>query len=240
MTLTINLIGLGGIGGAVARTLPLALAWQHKVGDRFVINLIDGDTFEPTNAARQTFHRAGPKAQVVAEALAQNYRPDQQNWLPPISFRPFNEYVTTRNVASFVIGADIVLLAVDDHYPRRIVSECATRQADLVVISGSNNELTKGTVQLYARSRGSDVTLPLHNEHHPEIAAAGPQQTLEPGCDQLFGSNKQIFVVNNRVAATMLELLHLVLTTDITNLPSWPDEVRLDTAHLAQRAVTLR
>jgi|GEM_PF-3025842 len=242
MARTISLIGLGGIGGAVARALPLTLAWLNQVGTRYVVNLVDGDTFEPHNAHRQIFHRAGPKATVTAEALGRDYQPDSQNRLPPISFRPFVEYVTAQNVASFVIGTDVVLLAVDDHHPRRLVSECAAGQSDVVVISGSNNQLTSGTVQLYARSRGRDVTLPLHNEHHPEIADAGRQWLFGPGCDMQFGAvgNEQLYVVNNRVAATMMELLHMVLTADSKTVASWPDEVRLDTAHLAQRAVTLR
>lgn len=179
---------------------------------------------------------------VVAEALERQYRPDSQNRLPPISFRPFVEYVTTQNVASFVIGTDVLLLAVDDHYPRRVISEYAAGQSDVVVISGSNNQLTSGTVQLYARSRGSDVTLPLHNEHHPEIANAGTQWLFGPGCDEQYGreGQEQLYVVNNRVGATMMELLHMVLTDNGKTVASWPDEVRLDTAHLAQRAVTLR
>lgn len=239
---TITLIGLGGVGGAVARSLPLTLAWMSVTGNHFVINLVDGDTFEPHNAVRQSFRWAGPKAKVVAETMRDNYQATAKNELPPISFHPFVEYVKPSNVAAHIVSGDIVLLAVDDHYPRRVVSEFASGLTDIVVISGSNNELTEGTIQLYARSNGRDTTLPLNNQFHPEIATAEHRAQVARGCGIRFGSSesKQLFVVNNRVAATMLELLYLTFTTPNANAANLPDEVRLDVKTLTQRPVMLR
>lgn len=242
MNHTVTLIGLGGIGCAVARALPQTLAWVSTPGNRYVVNLVDGDVFEPHNAARQTFHRAGPKAEVIAEALRAAYKPDVHDDLPPISFRPYPQMVTPDNVAAHIVAGDIVLLAVDHHWPRRVVSEYVSNLATIVVISGSNSKLTDGTVQLYARSRGRNLTLPLHNTHHPEIATATSQGQPAHGCGMRYRDpeSKQLFVVNNRVAATMMELLHRLMTTSDASVASLPDEVRLDVATLTQRPVTLR
>ena len=61
-----KLIGLGGIGGIVARYLALFLAAQ-RTPVRLV--LIDGDSFEPANAERMAFDRPDKKA-VVAQSIS--------------------------------------------------------------------------------------------------------------------------------------------------------------------------
>src|SRR6185436_8635109 len=60
--LSVKLIGLGGVGGIVARYLSIFLAAQ-PVPTRLV--LIDGDAFDPSNSARMLFGQCGNKAAVL-------------------------------------------------------------------------------------------------------------------------------------------------------------------------------
>ena len=56
--LSVKVIGLGGVGGPVARYLAVFLAAQ-QVASRLV--LIDGDSFEPSNASRMIFGDCGKR-----------------------------------------------------------------------------------------------------------------------------------------------------------------------------------
>ena len=63
----IRLIGLGGIGGILARFLARFL---ETLAPDSLLYLIDGDTFELRNRARMEFHSLGNKAVVTAQQLA--------------------------------------------------------------------------------------------------------------------------------------------------------------------------
>ena len=67
-TPVIKVIGLGGVGGIVARYLLLFLA---AAGAAVRVVLIDGDHFEPRNGPRMAFSRTGNKAGVVCDDLAE-------------------------------------------------------------------------------------------------------------------------------------------------------------------------
>jgi hypothetical protein len=62
----IKIIGLGGTGGITARHLVLFLA---TLQEPVRVVLIDGDEFEPKNAARMFFSSYGNKADVVRDDL---------------------------------------------------------------------------------------------------------------------------------------------------------------------------
>ena len=62
----VKIIGLGGVGGIVARYLSIYLASLHRPLRLF---LIDGDVFEAANASRMLFSRHGNKAAVIRDEL---------------------------------------------------------------------------------------------------------------------------------------------------------------------------
>ncbi len=62
----VKLIGLGGVGGVLARYGGLYLA-SLDTETRLV--LVDGDAFEPSNVSRMLFDGEGNKAEVVRQNL---------------------------------------------------------------------------------------------------------------------------------------------------------------------------
>ena len=63
---SVKLIGLGGVGGIVARYGAMFLA---SLGRAVRLVLIDGDSFEPSNASRMFFGDCGNKAAVTRAEL---------------------------------------------------------------------------------------------------------------------------------------------------------------------------
>jgi len=63
---TVKLIGLGGVGSIVARYLATFLA---SLGSNTRLVLIDGDSYEFSNANRMIFASCGNKATVLSDEL---------------------------------------------------------------------------------------------------------------------------------------------------------------------------
>ena len=71
----IKLIGIGGIGCAVAPFLARYLqSERQRTGEAVRITLVDGDAFESRNATRQSFDGIGNKAKVKASELRSEER----------------------------------------------------------------------------------------------------------------------------------------------------------------------
>ena len=114
--LEIKAIGIGGVGGAL---LPFLCRYLQYAGDAARVTLIDGDRFERANAARQAFAHLGNKAEVKARELAREFE--------SLSFRAVPEYVTEANIARLIGEGETVLLMVDNHATRNLVSRRAVR-----------------------------------------------------------------------------------------------------------------
>lgn len=199
-----KVVGLGGTGQRLLSDLALLIRGHFPNSN---LTLIDHDDFEPGNSHRQFFHRLGPKAEVCAESLQQRF--------PGLIVTPVCERVRQDNVYGLILEGDVVLLCVDNHTARRIVSERFEDLDNAVLISGGNNidgNLYKGTVQTYLRRHAKDATQPLHSFMHPEIAQAPYQEPEQNrgGCEEA-AAEPQLAVVNNFVAATILVVLQAVL-----------------------------
>ena len=199
-TLEITLIGVGGIGCALAPFLARYLESERRVaGEAVRITLVDGDTFETRNAARQGFEILGNKAKVKASELARSF--------PGLSFRAIPEFVTAANLPHLIKSGDLVFLAVDNHATRRAVSRRCEKLSDVVLISGGN-ELTDGNVQVHVRENGRDVTLPL-TRFHPEIADPQDRSPAEMSCEELaLAAAPQLLFMNLAVASAMLNAFY--------------------------------
>lgn len=188
----VKVIGIGGIGTCL---LPVLVRFLNFSSSGAEILLIDGDRFEEKNRERQCFDRLGNKAEVTAERL------QQQHSRVPLRARP--EYVTGSNVVRLVREGDVVFLCVDNHATRKLVSDRCEELDNVVLISGSN-ELTDGSVQVYVRRDGQDVTLPLASDFHPEVQYPKDANPAELGCEEQLESEPQLLFTNNWVAAIML------------------------------------
>ena len=197
----VKVIGLGGIGGVVTQYLAVFL---RSLGRPLRLVLIDGDRYEPGNGGRMVFSRAGNKAEVkAAEVLAMLGPCD-------VSVATVPEYVTAENVSRLIRNGDRVLLCVDNHPTRKLVSDhCGTLES-VALFSGGNDGVepparlgTYGNVQVYLRQGGQDATAPL-TRFHPEIANPRGKLPTELSCAELAQSVPQILFTNLAVASAML------------------------------------
>jgi len=217
----IKVIGIGGIGCAL---LPFLCRFLQYSGVAARLTLIDGDSFERANAARQAFPRLGNKAEVKAGELAQEFQ--------GLSFRAAPEYVTAANVARLVAPGDTVFLMVDNHASRRLVDEHAATLSDLTLISGGN-DFEDGNIQVYLRRDGRDLT-PRLSRYHPEIARPEDRHPAELSCEELMAAGApQLLFTNLMVAALMLNAFY-ALSRD---LPGYC-EVYLDIRQNLSRPVS--
>jgi molybdopterin/thiamine biosynthesis adenylyltransferase len=205
----IKVIGVGGIGCALlphlCRYLSYSAASLLPGGGNGPgspparLTLVDGDTFEARNAARQPFATLGNKARVKAAELAREFE--------ALSFRALPEFIHESNAAGVIGEGDVVFLGVDNHRTRKLVSDHCRTLRDVVLISGGN-DLTDGNVQVYVRRGGSDVTVPL-TRFHPEIANPRDRSPAEMSCDELQReASPQLLFTNLAVASAMLNAFY--------------------------------
>jgi molybdopterin/thiamine biosynthesis adenylyltransferase len=194
--LEIKAIGIGGIGCAL---LPFLCRYLQYSGDKARITLIDGDSFERANAARQAFDRLGNKAEVKARELAREFE--------NLSFRAAPEFVTPENVSRLLKEGDVIFLMVDNHASRKLVSGHAATLANVTLISGGN-DFTDGNVQVYLRRDGQDLT-PSLSRYHPEIAQPLDRNPGELSCEELMAQGApQLLFTNLMVASMMLNAFY--------------------------------
>jgi ThiF family len=205
----IRVVGIGGVGAIVVRYLAIFLAALNRPL-RLVI--VDGDTFEESNASRQMFAYAGNKAEVVREELLENFAGTD------LTIEAVAEYVTPENVDRLIREHDIVLAALDNHKSRLLLTERCLALDDVTLISGGNDGVgeedgiiqrgTMGSIQVHHRRAGVDVTPPL-TRYHPEIAAPADKRPDELSCLELQASHPQLLFTNLMTASCILNALML-------------------------------
>ena len=206
----VKLIGLGGVGGIVARYLALYLSTLDR--DLRLV-LVDGDEFEPRNAQRMFFTSAGNKAAVIKSDLASGLAHSQ------LALVAVEEYVTPENLPRLVHEGDTVLLAVDNHATRKLVSDYCAELTDSCLISGGNDgvgpdstgAVSRGTfanVQIQLREEGRELSPPL-TAFHPEIADPADRLPTELSCTEAMLSVPQILWANLATASAMLNAFWL-------------------------------
>lgn len=212
---SIKIIGLGGVGGIVARYGCIFLASLNRASR---VLLIDGDRFDfaAGNAARMFFLQEGNKAAVVRDELLPRFADTQ------LSLIAIEEYITPRNIERLIHNDDIVLLTVDNHATRKLVSDfCASRLDSVCLISGGNDGVgpdasgrklrgTYGNVQVYLRREGGDCS-PALTRYHPEIARPADRLPTDRSCTELVASVPQILFTNLATSSAILNALWLHL-----------------------------
>jgi molybdopterin/thiamine biosynthesis adenylyltransferase len=219
--LEIKAIGIGGIGCAL---LPFLCRYLQYSETRARLTLIDGDRFERSNAARQTFSRLGNKAEVKSLELAQEYE--------ALAFRSAPEYVTEANVSRLIGEGEVVFLMVDNHASRKLVSRHAATLPEITLISGGN-DYEDGNVQIYVRQDGQDLT-PSLTRYHPEIATPQDRSPAVMSCEELMEAGApQLLFANLMVASLMLNAFYAIRQGRLNY-----SEVYLDIVQNVSRAVT--
>jgi len=210
MAMKIRVIGCGGIGTALLPPLCRFLHYHPKFKDQEVeVSLIDGDSFEERNRERQDFSALGNKAEVIREAL--------QKQFPNIYFRSHPTYVDEDNVLLMIREGDIVFSCVDNHDTRHCLSEHCESLQNVILFSGGN-DYQDGNIQVHHRKDGENLTLPIANEFHPEIAEPEDENPArkvgrEGGCDVQVVAEPQLIIANLNAATLMLNAFYGFLET---------------------------
>jgi molybdopterin/thiamine biosynthesis adenylyltransferase len=210
------IIGLGGIGLFLARTLVVFLAGllrpmrRHQQNSEITLVLCDGDAFDvAANAYRMDIPGAGNKAVALGQELIERFDD------PGLNVRWHAEYVTEDNVYRIIAPGDCIFLACDNHATRHLVGRrCQeTDMIDVVLISGGNDGMegdlrgTYGNVQVYLRQAGQEVTAPL-DRFHPEIASPADQSPADLSClEAAVAGAAQLVFANMAVASAMCNAL---------------------------------
>lgn len=209
----IKIVGLGGVGSIVARYLCLFLA---SIDRELRVVLIDGDSFEMANAARMFFSSCGNKAAVVRNELLQHLAHSK------VSILAIEEHIAPSNILQLLHNGDIIILAVDNHATRKLVSDfVASKLADACLISGGNDGIedgrrgTYGNVQIYVRRGGVDIT-PSLTRYHPEIDKPEDRLPTGQGCTALSASIPQILFTNLTTASCVLNTFWLHVCGGLT------------------------
>jgi molybdopterin/thiamine biosynthesis adenylyltransferase len=212
----VRIVGLGGVGGIAARYGAMFLA---SLAEPCRMVLIDGDRFEASNATRMFFTSHGNKAAVVRADLRGRFADS------PLTLIAVEQYVTPQNLAQ-LLGAggagEIILLAVDNHATRKLISEYCRQLADICLISAGNDGVgedkatgkvldgTYGTCQIYMRQNGIDRSPDL-SRFHPEIAVPADKTPTDRSCTELIASVPQVLFANLAAASSMLNAMWLYL-----------------------------
>ncbi|HBC87086.1 MAG TPA: hypothetical protein DCZ94_09045 [Lentisphaeria bacterium] len=195
------IIGLGGIGGALAE--PLARYMAHSDGGKQIL-LIDGDRYETRNADRQrvTGDEIGQhKADAWARRLSRMFS--------GLDIKSVTDYVTPANIQRMILAGDTVMLCVDNHATRNLVQEHMVRLRDAILVSGGN-DYTDGNVQIFVKKKGRVLTAPI-TKHHPEIAYPRDRRPDEIGCDEEIPQSPQLVFTNFMAAAVMMNAYYKIM-----------------------------
>lgn len=208
--LKIKIIGTGGIGLCLLPTLCRYLNYNGEKYPSVEVSLIDGDSFEERNRERQDFVDVGPKASITAAEYRDKF-PRLTIWDHPV-------YIGDHNVIQLIRENDIVLLCVDNHKTRKLISDRAEELKNVTVINGGN-DWTDGNVLVHIRRNNENLTPPLASKFHPEIlnpTDENPADVLQKteGCAVLAVSSPQLLITNNYIAANMLAAMYNVIDED--------------------------
>lgn len=210
----VKFIGLGGIGCIVLEFLGRYLKSQRHIPSIRLV-LIDGDSFEPANDQRMAFQTLGNKAEVKAAETLKALSPFDG------SIVPVSQYVNAANIRDLIKPGDHIVLAVDNHQTRRVVSEHCQTLKEVALFSGGNEGVDPprergvyGNVQIYVRKNGRDVTAPL-TKFHPEIANATGDLPGGPNCGELALSTPQILFANQAVASVLCNAFYAYVTGNL-------------------------
>jgi molybdopterin/thiamine biosynthesis adenylyltransferase len=229
------MVGAGGTGSMLLAPLHRYLSTYHKTGD-WMLYILDGDVVEEKNLARQLFAPGDITANkaIAAEASLRD----------SVHVKAYPEYLSEENMERFVQNTDTVLICVDNMTVRKRIEERALALDYITVINGGN-EKYDGSVQLWVRERGLNIT-PRLSYLHPEVAVAEGEDRAEMTCAQAAAlpGGEQTIIANLQSATWMLTALwrkhsNLHTTIDEPKAATWTelqfDPIKGRVDHIDQR-----
>lgn len=121
--------------------------------------------------------------------------------------------LTGEKVAELIPQNSVVFCCTSNLQTVRIVSDHCEKLSDVTAIRGGC-DLTDGAIQMFARRKARNVTLPFANPYHPELQ--------KPKADDF--DYPQLLITNFAIASLMLNAFHAYLTDQLGQY----DEAYLD------------
>ena len=230
--LAVKVIGVGGTGCCLLPPLCRLLNYGSNAYSfpEVELSLIDGDQYEERDRDRQTFRELGNKAEVAARAIGREFS--------ALKVTAHPVFLDKTNARLFLQEGDIAFLCVNNHRTRRTVSRhCEGSLKNVVVISGGM-DYTTGSIQVFIRKDGENLTDPLDSKFHPEIANAVDEYPTDAKSAKA-ATRPQLLITNNMAAAVMLNAFHDWKTGAFcTTSPVRYDEVQFDLASNQSRPIS--
>ncbi len=184
-------VGAGGIGSWFTHMLAATLEFQAPNSE---ILVIDGDSYEPKNAERQTFSKLGNKALVLRNDIAPRYPNTlilaEAAWLVSegnqTAARPDDQVesgVTKLAPSQILQEGDFVFPLVDNFAARALMFEAAQHYGEIDIITAGNDEGLFGSTWHYARRDGVDITPP-PGLYHDEYVNPPGRNPGEMSCEE--------------------------------------------------------
>lgn len=235
MTRSYILIGAGGTGSILFPLLfrYLSTYYEHR-DDDYSLTVIDGKAVSASKLGRQLFdgrYAGNPKATALIEQYAAD--PNVVIGVP--------RYLDGSNISGVREGS-VVLIAADN-FPVRARLEAHAKTLQNITIINGGNEMFDGSLQLYLRRAGEDITPPM-SQGHPELLVDDKRDPAALSCDQIaeLPSGEQTIVANAQSATLMLAGLSRIHDWETANIgPNdaprpLPQEVFFDLRTMAMRA----
>jgi len=246
----VNIIGIGGVGSHIVE--PIARLLSTAPDGPHLLVLLDGDKIENKNLVRQAFSEDSvgvAKAESAAHEAIRKFGVHKD-----LSIGFDTVYLNEKNVGEYIESGDWVILCVDNHPTRRLVSKhCETLDTSYLFSAGNNVVMngveypSMGNAQTFIRVKGKNLTAPL-TENHPEIEnpEGGEPHPDDKSCDQILaegGDEVPQTLAANFFAANLL-------VTGFSTLFMWArgitvpnkliQETRFDTLNGASEAILYR
>lgn len=214
------LVGAGGTGSLLMQPLLRYLETYHRNTESdFRLAVIDGDNIELHNLDRQMFE-GYQNNENKATALIALYGDDNCRAIP--------EFLGDDNIADRIFDGDTVIICADNYDVRARIERHVLTLANINVINGGN-ESTDGSLQVFIRRDGLNVTPPL-SWMHDEILKPSPHDPSKMSCEERshIPGGEQTIIANMMSAAQILNAVRLLhqghfTTIDPNLFPGLPD-----------------
>ena len=193
------MVGTGGTGGYFLKEFSRFLSGRHELIHRLA--MIDGDTVEEHNLARQCFQKEDIghyKAAILAEVLNDAFDVDWHCY--PYYLQSLDQLEDIFSLKKDEIP--VILGCVDNHGCRLILEEYF-KNSESCIYFDSANELFSGEVVCSYKLKGKQLSK-LRSEVFPDILTGDTRNVTELSCEELNTVTPQHITVNMFAGLTLL------------------------------------
>jgi molybdopterin/thiamine biosynthesis adenylyltransferase len=203
----IDLIGVGGIGTALAE--PLARLLMYILDKPKLLTLWDGDTVEDKNLQRQNFtlDEVGKSKVFPTQERLERILDNSEVTLGTCKFY-VNESIYTKALSKRE-GSTLVITSVDNVKTRSDIMKAIRSSGKDVVMVSPGNGLDDGQVITWAGIQGIEYGICRLDFDEDYI---NPPDLIPNSCTKAYASTPQLITANVMAASVTIQLLHRLFT----------------------------